>query len=210
MSRKSDLLSDFVRDALVAGRSRDEVRAALSEAGWATKEINEAIGAWGAGDFTPPVPRPRSYLTAREFFRHAVLLVALAVTTGHLTNLVTILIDGWYTSPETYPWRTNQMRWDIAVLVVFAPLFLWFDHRSTTALKKDPGQRRSVARQWYVYLSTFGAIGVLLGDLVWVIYRLLTGDLTGQFLLKAAAVAVIAGAVLWLLNNDLKAQGDHV
>ena len=59
MSRKADLLSEFVGDALIAGRSRDDIRTALSEAGWATKEINAAIGAWAAGDFTPPVPRPR-------------------------------------------------------------------------------------------------------------------------------------------------------
>ena len=43
--RTLDLLSQFTREALQNGRNRDEIRAALAQAGWTNSEIEEAIGA---------------------------------------------------------------------------------------------------------------------------------------------------------------------
>lgn len=204
--KKSDILADFVREALTAGRSRDEIRTALTEAGWVGSEITEALGAWAQGSFSPPVPHPRSYLTAREFFRHAVLLVALLTSATTLSLVLQTLIDMWFT-PEGQDygyWIKSDLRWFTATLIVFLPLFLFFDHRATAARKKDPGQRRSIARQWYVYLSAIAALGALLLDLVYVIYSFLEGDLDAEFVLKSLAVALVAGVVLVVLRSDLK------
>ena len=52
-------VSQFVRDALMAGRTRPEIRDALGAAGWSNREIDEALGEFFDSDFMPPVPRPR-------------------------------------------------------------------------------------------------------------------------------------------------------
>ena len=57
--RPADQLATFVAEALKAGRSREEISAALTEAGWTGPEIRAALHAWADTGFVPPVPRPR-------------------------------------------------------------------------------------------------------------------------------------------------------
>ena len=86
--RNADHLAAFVRDALIAGRPRPEIEAALRTAGWTPAEISEAMQAWAEGTFLPPVPRPRPYVSAREAFVYGLMFVALAMTAWHLTAAV--------------------------------------------------------------------------------------------------------------------------
>ena len=53
-----DELSIFVRDALAAGKSRAEITAALTHAGWRSAEVQDALNGWDEMPFSPPIPRP--------------------------------------------------------------------------------------------------------------------------------------------------------
>jgi hypothetical protein len=44
-------LSRFTRDALMAGRSRDEISQALTSSGWAASEAEDALNAWADTGF---------------------------------------------------------------------------------------------------------------------------------------------------------------
>jgi hypothetical protein len=61
-------LSQFVREALSAGRNRGEINTALNEAGWTKAEASEALDAWSETSFIPPIPRPQTMVTAWNFF----------------------------------------------------------------------------------------------------------------------------------------------
>ena len=52
--RPSDQLSQFVRDALIAGKPRDQIEDALKQAGWAYNEARNAMESWADQDFAPP------------------------------------------------------------------------------------------------------------------------------------------------------------
>ncbi len=209
--RSSEEVSSFVRDALIAGRSREEIADALAEAGWAPNEVSDALNAWADTDFTPPVPRPRIYLSAREAFVYGLMFVALAMTAWHLTTLSYSLIDRWLPDlaerrPDIY--LRQQMRWSIAALIVFLPLFVVLNERTHRALRADPGKRRSGVRRWLGYVTLFITALVLLGDAIYVIYAFLNGDMTLRFAAKAIVTAAVAGAIFLYFRTEMRKDAD--
>lgn len=204
--KSSEQLARFVRDALNAGKSRDQITGALAEAGWTDAEIRDALRGWAESDFIPPIPRPRPFVSAREAFLYGLMFIALGVTAFHLTALGFNLIDKWM--PETgYEerayYRVDSIRWSIASLVVFFPVFLWLNTRANTAIRSDPGQRRSLVRKWFGYITLFLAAIAILGDLIFVIHALLSGDLTLRFFAKSALVAAVAAVIFLYFRADM-------
>lgn len=186
-------LSRFTRDALAAGHSRSDVASALSDAGWSRSEVADAMDAYAETAFVPPVPRPQSRVTARDFFVYALTFGLMIFGAVHLVILLHALIDR---ALEEDAYRSaSSIRFAMAVLIVASPLYLWLTVRDRRKLIEDPALSRSAIRQWLTYVTLLLASGVLLGDFVAVIYAFLSGDLTLQFLLKAAVVAVVAGLI---------------
>lgn len=208
--KASDEVAGFVRDALIAGRGRDEIRAALAGAGWTENEIRDALEAWAEGDFTPPVPRPRPYLSAREAFVHGLLFAALAMTAFYLVELGHEIIELLVPAPwdETRVFSYADLRFAMAAVVVFAPTFLWLNARVQRAARADPGKLRSGVRKWVGYVTLFLAALTLLGDLLGTINALLSGDLTFSFVLKALVVAAVAGVVFLYYRIEMAEFGD--
>ncbi|MEM9058980.1 MAG: DUF5671 domain-containing protein [Pseudomonadota bacterium] len=194
-----DELKTFVRDALVAGRSRAEIGEALRDAGWGSSEIETALGDFAETPFTPPVPRPRGNVTARDAFLYAILFTALLFTTGYLVSLIHNLLNIWLPDPADGAFVSNRaegrIRWAIAILVVAAPVYVWLSVVADRKARTDPGHARSPVRKWLTYVALFIAAMVVFGDLTYVIYAFLNGEITLRFLLKAGSVAAIAGGV---------------
>ena len=208
--RPADQLAQFVADALKEGRTRAEISAALREAGWTGTEVSGALDAWAESAFTPPVPRPRPYVSAREAFLYALMFLALAMTAWNITTLGFELIELWLPDLTDKYTRYNvqSVRWSISVLVVFFPLFLVMNTRAQRAAHADPGQRRSAVRKWFGYITLFLAAITLLGDLIAVIYALLSGELTARFLAKAGLVALTAGLIFLYFRGEM-AEAEH-
>jgi len=205
-------MTQFVRDALIAGRSRDEIRGALDSAGWSAREVGEALEAFADTPFTPPVPRPRMQLTARDAFTYAILFTALGFTSVYFVSIVHALLD--LALPDTTDgdivasYTARRIRWAIAILVVSTPVYLWLTAHTNRRLAADPGQRRSLVRKWLTYLALFFAALTFLGDITVVIYSFLTGEATLRFLLKAAVVAAVAAAIFAFYLGDVEDRGD--
>jgi hypothetical protein len=209
--RPADQLAQFVRDALLKGRSREEIGTALARAGWTRGEVQGALDAWAETGFDPPVPRPRAYVSAREAFFFGLMFVALMMTAWHLSALGFALIDRFLPDPTDSAHTTfqlDQMRWSIASLIVFTPLFLLLNARTARAIAADPGKRRSGVRRWFGYITLFLAAMSLLGDLLWVIYAFLQGELGVRAICKAAVVALVAGAIFLYFRRDIESDGD--
>jgi len=209
--RPADQLAVFVGDALTSGKSRVEIADALAAAGWAPNEVSEAMHAWADTDFSPPVPRPRPYVSARDAFYYGLMFVALAMTAIHLTWLSFILIDRWLPEPgqeNNYVFALSSMRWTISTLVVFAPLFLILNARIVRATRADPGKRRSGVRKWFGYITLFLAAMSLLGDLMTIIYAFLNGELAARLLAKSAVVALLAGSVFLYFRQETEGGED--
>ena len=207
MSAPDDLIP-FVRDALLAGRSRDDIAATLRQAGWTHEQTDAALAAFAEIDYPVPVPRPKPYLSAKEAFWYLVLFTSLYLTALYLGILLSEFINLAFpdAAEPAYVASRNerQIRSAIAVLVVAFPLFLFMTRLVHRALQRDPAKRTSKVRKWLTYLTLFVAVCVLVGDAVSLIYNLLSGELTARFLLKSLVVAMIAGSVLGYYLLDLR------
>jgi hypothetical protein len=194
-----DPLAQFVRDALIAGKSRGDIRSALAASGWSPGEIDGALGSFSETIFDPPVPRPRLRVTARDAFIYLSLFTALAISAGQLMTLIFAIYDFHLPDPAdgVYAARyaLEQIRWAIATLLVSVPAFVWMTLYTGKKIAKDAGHQRSLVRKWITYLALFVSALVFFGNSVYVIYSFLKGEFTLRFILKATTVAFIAGSI---------------
>ena len=205
-----DALVPFVRDALVAGRSRADIAATLRQAGWTEEQTAAALGAFADLDYPVPVPRPKPYLSAKEAFWYLVLFTTLYLWTVYLGTLLFQLINLAVPDPTDSAYALDGarrlIRWSIAVLAIAFPLFLYMSRLVGRAVARDPAKRASKVRKWLTYLTLFVAVCVLVGDAVSLLYNLLSGELTTRFVLKSLVVGGLAGSVLgyylWDLRRD--------
>jgi len=209
--KNSDQIADFVHEALNAGRSRTEIQQALHQAGWTNTEINAGLKAWDDTAFLPPVPRPRPFVSAREAFLYGLIFIALGMTAWHLVMLGIHLIDYAWPDPDGPGGRFYQLssiRWSMATLIVFFPLFAWLNRRAERATMADKGARRSVVRKWVGYIVLFLAALSLLGTLVFVLFTFLDGEARLQFLAKSAVVAAVSGVIFLYYRAQLAEDDD--
>lgn len=204
MARQDDL-AEFVRAGLIAGHGRDELSAALAQAGWSARESAEALDGWAvAAPGLPPVPRPRAYVSAREALIYGLLFLLLLFICWHITMLGFQLIDSLLPGLDgRYPPSPSALRWSMAALIPTVPLFLWLNRRVTSATLGDPGRRRSLVRKWFAAITLLLASLALLGDLVAAVYALLNGELTARFMAKAALIAVLGGLAFAYWRDEL-------
>jgi len=199
---------EFVDAALRAGASRDEVSDVLRRAGWSSEQIDDALAAYAEVDFVVPVPRPRVQLSAREAFLYLVLFAALYLSAWHFGNLLFQFVNLAFPDEliEGQEYVRQQIRWSTSALVVAFPLFFWLSYRNARDVANDPARRSSAVRRWLIHLTLALAAFVILGDLIALVYSLLSGELTVRFVLKSVIVAVIAasgfGYYLHMVKTD--------
>jgi hypothetical protein len=208
MASSGQDLEQFVRTALERGSSRKEIDKALTDAGWAPEQTRDALAAFADVPFPVPVPRPRPYLSAREAFLYLVLFTTLYLSAFHFGNLLFQLIE------QIFPDKAmdngfrlfGRMRWSVASIIIAFPVFVALSVKLDREVARQPVRRQSAVRRWLTYLTLFVAAVVLICDFTTMVDRLLGGELTVRFVLKAIVAATIAGVVfgyyLWDLRRD--------
>ncbi|MGE4611881.1 MAG: DUF5671 domain-containing protein [Paracoccaceae bacterium] len=206
--RPSDELAHFVREALASGQSRTDIGDALTSAGWSEKERLDALDAFADTAFTPPVPRPRPYVSAKDAFLYGLLFVTLGVSAFSLNNLLFSLIQLSVSGskPVVTSIEYNTIRWSISTLIFSIPLFSWLSWLTARAIGNDAGKRRSAIRKTLTYLTLFIAALFVLGDLVTLVFYLLNGETTLRFFLKFLSVGAITGGIFVYYLKDVAAD----
>jgi hypothetical protein len=191
-------LSDFIEAALSAGKSRDEIAAALGAAGWSPEQIADGMRFFADVPFAVPVPKPHAHLSAREAFLYLLMFGTLYVSAYQLGSLLFDFINLAFPD-NVNPFYTQQaaergIRWATASLIIAFPVFLWLHIKTQREVSTNPTLRQSATRRWLTYLTLLVASAVIVGDLITLIYNLLSGELSTRFILKVLVVAAIAGS----------------
>ena len=190
-------LNDFIDSALRAGKSRDEITSALTTAGWSEEQVADGLKFFADVPFAVPVPRPRAQLSARDAFLYLLMFGTLYVSAFQFGNLlfdfITLAFPNELNRFEG-PTAERGIRWATASLIIAFPVFLWLHTKMQREVKRDPTRRQSAVRRWLTYLTLLIAAGVITGDLITLVYNLLSGELSTRFILKALVVAAIAGS----------------
>ena len=203
--KPADQLSEFVRHAMQAGGSHDQIAQALADAGWSAPEIADALHGWQAAPGLPPVPRPRPYASATEALLYGLLFLSLGTVAWNICDLGMEVLDRLISDPSEgrYGLAGGALRWPIAALIVFTPLFLFLNRKVAAMAQNDAGRRRSLVRKWFASITLMVAVLVFLGDGIYVVYALLSGELTARFAAKAGLVASIAALVFAYYRDEL-------
>ncbi len=205
-------LTGFIRDALSKGQSRAQIEDVLLRAGWAPEQVRSALACYADIEYLIPVPRPRPYLSARQAFMYLILFTTLYITAFNLGKLLFQFINQAFPDPAALPQVvariSGNIRMATASIIVAFPLFLYVSRLVNRAIRLDPNERNSAIRKWLTYLTLFVAAGVLVGDIIALVYNFLGGELTIRFALKVLTIGVIAGPAfgyyLWDLRHDEK------
>lgn len=208
-------LLDFVKAALERGEPRARIRDVLKKAGWPDDQIDSALAAFAEVEFVVPVPRPRSYGSAREAFLYIVYFSLLGMIAGNTGGLAFAFIDHQFadklaTNSYYNSFATSGLRWSVASLLVGFPIFLFLGWRLAAVKRKDPERRRSRVHAWLTYVTLIFAAGALIGDLVAIVFQFLNGELGTRFMAKAAVVGVISAAILWNYSRDVERHSSRV
>ena len=210
MASASRELDVFVRDALLRGEPRPAIETVLAGAGWSPEQVRDALDAYADIAFPVPVPRPRPYLSAREAFLYLLLFATLYVWAYHLGSLLFDLINGMLPDPADSSYARNNagasMRLSVASIIIAFPVYLFVARLLGRELARNPVKRQSVVRRWLTYVTLFLAAGVLVGDMITLVYHLLGGELTLRFVLKVLVAAAIAGSVFGFYLQDLRRE----
>lgn len=204
-------LKDFVRSALQAGASRADTRRVLQQAGWPADQVQDALGQYADLDFVVPVPKPRTQVSARDAFLYLVMFSMLYLSVYHLGNLLFQFINLALPDVTQYDTRAGQLgsvRFSIASLLIAWPLFLWLATRIQRQVLAEPVRRQSAIRKWLTWLTLAVAACVIAGDLIYLLFRLLSGELSLRFVLKVLVIGLLAGSS-FAYYYRLMSQDDH-
>ena len=135
---------------------------------------------------------------------YALLMIALVLVCFHVLRLGFLVIDQAIPDlADTGPADLWSMRFSIAAIIAFLPLFVALDHRMAQRIGGGDQRRRSQARRIFASITVLAAALVLLGDVVSVIHAFLSGDLTPRLAAKCALVAVMGLLVAACYREDL-------
>lgn len=220
-------LIQFVDHARDKGMDYATIRQILVSAGWKDKDIAEVFC---TRDLDLPIPQPTAVSSdpvrgpgrgrsgsvwprrARDAFFHLLTFGALYTCTTSLILLFFTYINFAFPDPA---WRISQSmleeimsitRAQLAIVIVSFPIFLVLWHFLLREVRRDPEKAKGAIRRWLVYLSIFVGALTLAGDVMTLIYFLLEGQLTVRFLLKAAALFLIAGSLVLYLALTVQSE----
>ena len=192
------------------GIPKADIHAALRKANWKDDEVKAALDMYADVAFPIPVPKRKPYGAAREAFMYLVLFLCLYISAFSFGSLLFHFINRWIPDAIRYyeSGDLSAVRMSVASLIVAFPVYLWLSTLLATAIKKDADRKGSKVRKWLTYITLFIAAGVIIGDLITLLFNLLGGELTARFLLKVLTVLLIAGLIfgyyLWDLRQEEK------
>lgn len=206
MDKNMNTIASYVENRVKAGLSKAQIREELLAVGWSEEEADAAyrdgLVALGVplpseGSRPTPAKRASTVDVVVNFFSFIVLgIVAIA-----LGKLYFEVINHGFPDPLTARTegseriRSRSIHYAIASLLIAFPLYytamrIWF-----RKFREDEGRTESRLTKWLTYIVLLIAAVTIVGDLIAVLFKLLQGETSVRFLLKALTILAIAGAI---------------
>lgn len=145
--------------------------------------------------------------TPKDFFLNLGILVAFYWTIIAVGNVLFGFID--LALPDVaMSWKPDQpiSVFALASIIVAFPVLIVLSRMSRKDIQANPDKMEQRARKWMIYLSLFVAGLVSAGDVIGIIYGLLSGDLVMASFLKMLIILVLAISSFIYLFRELKIE----
>lgn len=150
---------------------------------------------------------PQKFKTsASDFFLHLGFIISLYSGIGFLLSVLFSVINYAYPAVNSYSYYSiPTISFPVAALIVLTPVFLILGSIISKREDIEPQKRESAIKRAFAYLSMFIAGGVVIGDLITVLYYFLDGqDLTIAFLCKVLVLLVVLSSVFGYFYSNLR------
>lgn len=134
-------------------------------------------------------------------------MVALYSGAIALINLVFTIVDHIFPNPNFYGgyYYTSPISWPVAILIIVYPLYILLSWLLNKEYRVTPEKRTLPIRKWLLYFTLFVSGAVIACDLVFLLYRFLSGEIvTIGFVLKVVVTFIVAGAIFTYYISDLR------
>ncbi len=201
-------LQNFVDTSKNKGATDDFLAALLTRRGWPAGDVYSALGQYWERATGLTIPeRGGAGESARDAFLYLLSFATLATWTTAVGSMLFEFINHWFPDAVSrnyvYDLRT-AVTWQMAAVAVAFPIYLLVMRLILREAADRPERLESGVRKWLTYLSLLGTAGAMICDLICFLDYFLTGELTVRFVLKAATVMLIAGAVFAYYIGSLR------
>ena len=204
----SSTLQDFVDSSKTKGASDEFLAALLSRRGWPAADVYAALGKYWEQSTGLAIPeRAGGGESARDAFLYLLSFSTLATWTTAVGSMLFEFINHWFPDAvsRSYIWDLRSaVTWQMAAVAVAFPIYLLVMRTILREAGHHPESLESGVRKWLTYIALLGTAGAMICDLIWFLDYFLTGELTVRFVLKAATVMAISGAVFTYYITSLR------
>ncbi|MDH5596638.1 MAG: DUF5671 domain-containing protein [Candidatus Peregrinibacteria bacterium] len=144
----------------------------------------------------------------KDAFLNFLMLVMLYIGVISLITLAFAYIDYSFPDPLSF-YRVSildSIRFQSSMLIVSFPLLIFLSSVIQKDMRKTPAKHDLKFAKWLIYLTLFFAALAIVIDLVQLVNRFYSGELTTPFVLKVLTVLLVAGGVfgyfLWNVQGD--------
>ena len=195
-------LDAFVGVAKTKGVPDDALVPLLRQNGWSERRVYRALtDYYGSSLGIAPPSRSGPAENARDGFAYLVLFMTLGTWATALGQIFYNLIDRKFADRAyDYPYYASQsffheMAWQLAALIVAFPVFFFVQRSIEQHLKARPESADSGVRKWLTYIALVIAASICIGDAIWFLQGLLTGEVTIRFVLRVVTLLTIGGGI---------------
>lgn len=198
-------IQTYIQRELGKGKSHDEIREALRQAGWNDNAIDNAFS-----QAEPSAPQANASHTddqSRLNFLYTLSFITLYTAVYAFVRTSFGAIDMLFDPANVADSQTLQenLRWHLATLVVVFPVFLLV----------NAGIRRMVARQHievhftgarknFTYVTLFVAALFLIGSAIALVYQLTGGEFLSQSILKLSVLILVTGSLFGYYFQEVR------
>ena len=211
----TESLIAFILEKIGRDADRDHIEKQLTAVGWSSDEINAAyIEALIRSGVPVPDDKPVSgvkELSSLDYSLKFFSFVLLGTITCFLGYLYFLVIDRFF-SDELFVASSYQrqafldgIHYSIAALIVAYPLYCFVMRHGLRYVVSGEFHKEPKLIRIFTYFVLFITSITILGDLIYVIFTFLEGELSIRFILKALVVLAIAALVLRFYYLERKA-----
>ena len=207
----AEALIDFVKDCYKAGKGHSEIRTTLKDTGWATEQIDEALGQFVDKAYPVAIPRPVVFASPRLVFLNIFYFLVLYLSVYDVVAMLFTFLD--YYLPDGlgrmqgafYSSRPigEAIRTYLATVICCVPL-VWWSSRIISKAMEETKQRIPRIRLKLIYLTMFIGACVMLGNGICFIYYFLSGELGLRFVLKVLILTALTIGLFAYYRAEIK------
>lgn len=152
--------------------------------------------------------------TMWDAFEHILMFISLYVMATSIVLVLYYFIDKWFPGVTEYrysysnnDWQLGVLRGYLAALIVSYPLFAFFFLNTIKRTISNPLLRTMKTRKILIYLTLVVTFIIMLIYLIQLVYKLLSGDVTVNFMLHLLALFSVTGIIF--VYYILEVKGDR-